>query len=244
MNAITMNQVSLKLDGFQLEPMTLEIPKGHITALIGRNGAGKTTLFKLIQGVYQDFEGTLKILNMTYQNDELAIRNQLSVVYDSVIINPKVKPIKLLNLTKSMTSSFDDVLFEDMVKNLDIDLQKPFKDQSLGMKGKINFALSLASNKDILLLDEPFNGIDPVYKKKIVQYIQGYLESESHTVIISSHHVGDLERIADHIMILNEGQVIAFDDKETLIESMQKTMTSPSASLEDIFIHLIGDYHV
>ncbi len=243
MNAISMNQVSLTLDGFQMHPITLDIPRGHLTALIGRNGAGKTTLFKLIHGVYPRFEGTLKLLSMTYKEDEKAIRNQLGVMYDSLYLNIKLKPLKLLSLTKSMTPSFDDALFEEMVDTLDIDLHKPLKAQSLGMKRKFDFALTLASGKDILLLDEPFNGIDPIYKKRIIAYIQTYLENESHTVIVSSHQVSDLEKIADYIMVLDHGKIITFDDKETLMESMQKTQANPTLSLEDMFITMVGDSH-
>lgn len=243
MNAIEMNHVALNLEGFEIKPINLQIPKGHLTALIIRNGSGKTTLFKLLHVVYPHFEGTLKIRSHTYLENERDIRESIAVMYDSMYLNPKFSPTKLLNLVKVMNPHFNDSLFNEMVKELDLDLNKPIKNQSLGMKRKLDFAFTLSSNRKILLLDEPFNGIDPVYKKKMVTYIQTYLESEENTVLLSSHQVGDLEKIADYIMIIDEGKLIAFNDKETLLETSQKTSLNKTYSLEDLFVEMVGNTH-
>lgn len=164
-------------------------------------------------------------------------------MYDSMFLNPKHSPIKLLNLIKAMSPDFNEVLFNQMVSDLDIELNKPLKHQSLGMKRKFDFALTLSSNKNLILLDEPFNGIDPVYKKIIIHYIQTYLEDESKTVMISSHHVLDLEKIADYIMIIDQGKVLAFNDKESLMENAQISKFNPKLSLEDVFVEMVGNHN-
>jgi ABC-2 type transport system ATP-binding protein len=184
------------------------------------------------------------------------IRQHLGVMYDSLYLNPKFKPIKIVELEKEMHPTFNQTLFDQMVSDLNIDLFKPFKYQSLSMKRKFDVALSLSLGKDIIFLDEPFNGVDPVYKKIITQYIQKYMEDENHTVIISSHQVIDLEKIADYILILDQGEVLVFEEKETLLDGY-KGLNHPfkkgtqegldnlgskhiRATLEEVFIHLVG----
>lgn len=260
MNAIEMHDVSLTVNDFSIHPVRLDIPKGSIIACIGRNGAGKTTLFQLLHGVYSQFNGHLSIGGMSYPTDERTIRESMAVMYDSAYLNPNLKPWKLKALEEALIPTFDAALFNALSDALGLDLEKRIRNQSLGMKRKLDFALALARNPQLLLLDEPFNGIDPVAKKTLIHWIQAYMEDESHTVIISSHQVDDLEKIADYIMIIDHGKIVVFEDKETLLESYgyltDETQAGPHtiteipadfkgtkrpASLEDIFIHLVGD---
>ena len=256
MNAITLNKLELRLDGFSLKPSNIAIPQGHITALIGKNGAGKTTLFKTLHGLYHHYTGQMSILGMTYRNHEKEIRTKMGVMYDALTTNPNVLPQKILQLTRAFYPGFDNSLFDDMVQRLDIKLDQRLRKQSLGMQRKFIFALTLATRKEILLLDEPFNGIDPIYKKIMMEYIQTLMENDTQTVIISSHQVDDLEKISDYVMIMDKGTIKLNENKESLLESyafspetkiIEKTSNPSQAhqypvSLEDIFVHLVGGH--
>jgi ABC-2 type transport system ATP-binding protein len=228
MNGIRTEHLNARIGTFDLEDITMTVPKGTIMGLLGRNGAGKTTLFKTINGTMLMRSGVLEVDGKTYENDEKAIRNILSVVYDTVNVNPYSTGKRLFNYAKDWFSSFDEAFFDEMVRMFDIDLKKRISALSLGAQKKLVLALALARRPKVLLLDEPLIGIDPIDKRKMTELIQSYMEDEDNTVVISSHQVEDLEKISDAITIIDDGKILLSEDKETLLERYVKVAVGPS----------------
>ncbi|MGE4321115.1 MAG: ATP-binding cassette domain-containing protein [Acholeplasmataceae bacterium] len=218
MNSIEMDHVYSNIGNFELKDINLNIPKGNIIGVVGKNGAGKTTLFKTINGSYIQTSGKLSIHQMSYQNYEKQIKEILSVVYDTFNVNPYAK-IKMIKKTyQKIHPHFNVDIFDTLTDKYHIDLNKRIKSFSFGEIRKFMLILALSTQPKILLLDEPFIGIDPIDKKEFIDLLQTYMENEDHTMMISSHQVEDIEKIADYILFINQGEIILFEDKETLLD--------------------------
>jgi ABC-2 type transport system ATP-binding protein len=218
MNGIELQGVQAKIGTFELKGIDLVVPKGSVLGLLGRNGAGKTTLFKTMNGTYLKQDGLLKIYGKTFEEDEEGIRMNLSIVYDTYNINPLTKGKKLLKYDRIWFPGFDDRLFEQLKKTFKLDPDIRIHKMSLGMQKKWLLSLALAKQPKVLLLDEPMIGIDPMDREVMFKEIQTYMENEDHTLVISSHYVEDVERIADYIAMMNDGKIVLFSEKEALLD--------------------------
>lgn len=219
MNSIELTKVYAQLDHFELSDITLAIPKGAIVGLVGRNGAGKTTLIKTFMGARFVSQGGIKIHGLTYKEDEKAIREQIAVVYDVFNVNPLTKGKRLLKVYKSAHPKFDEEVFNHIQNTFDLAMQTPISKLSLGMQKKLMIAFALAVKPKVLLLDEPTIGIDPIDKAEVIRMMQTYMENEENTLILSSHYIEDVERISDYICFIDQGKIVLFEDKETLLSS-------------------------
>lgn len=218
MNGIEIQGMRARIGSFELENIDLVVPKGSILGLLGRNGAGKTTLFKTMNGTYLKQEGLMKIDGKTFEEDERDIRMNLAIVYDTYHLNPLTKGKKLLKYDRIWFPGFDDALFEDLKKTFRLDPGIRMQNMSLGMRKKWLLSLALARKPKVLLLDEPMIGIDPIDREVMFKAIQTYMEDERHTLVLSSHYVEDVERIADYIAMLDDGKIVLFAEKEDLMD--------------------------
>ena len=219
MNSIELKGLYASIDDFKLKDINLVIEQGTIIGVLGKNGAGKSTLFKTILGTYLKDKGELYINNKTYETDELNIRRELVLIHDTNNLNPYTKGKRLLKYHKAYFPDFDETYLKQQAEKMNVSLNTRIQKLSLGMQKKLLLLMGLARKPKVLLLDEPFIGIDPIDKKHMVREIQTYMEDETNTVIISSHYVEDLEKIADYIAIIDQGELKLFQDKESLLSS-------------------------
>lgn len=241
MNSIVTKNLCARIGNFELKNINMSIPKGAIVGLIGKNGAGKTTLFKTLNATYLKTSGEMKIEDMDYMNSEKDIRMTLAVVYDVFSGNPYAKVKLLKKIYKQSHPKFDIDLFEELINRFGIDYKKRVVNLSLGMQKKLMLILALSVHPTILLLDEPLIGIDPIDKQEFIKLIQAFMEDENHSIILSSHQVDDLQKIADYIMFINEGEIILFEEKETLIEKYRFVTLEKNDEREKLLIHPISN---
>jgi len=218
MYSIELKNVFARIETFELKDINLSIPKGSIIGLLGKNGAGKTTLFKTLMGTHLKYAGHLYINGLAYQSNEKEIRESMAIVHDTMNVNPFTKGKKLYTYNKMMYPSFDDQYFLSLCDELNIPLDKRMNIMSLGMQKKLSLAIALSLKPNILLLDEPFIGIDPIDKQKLMKHVQAFMEDEHRTVLISSHYVEDIEKISDYIAIIDNGEVKLFQDKDAMLD--------------------------
>jgi ABC-2 type transport system ATP-binding protein len=218
MNSIVTKNLHAEIGDFELQDINLSIPEGSIIGLIGRNGAGKTTLFKTLNGTYLKTSGEIKIAGMDYADSEKEIRMSMAVVYDVFTGNPYARVKFLRKIYMQSHPMFDVVLFDELIDKFGIDVKKRVVNLSFGMQKKLMLILALSVHPTILLLDEPLIGIDPIDKNEFIKLIQAYMENDKHSIILSSHQVDDLQKIADYIMFINNGKIVLFENKETLLE--------------------------
>ena len=221
MNAIFVDNLSKtypagKEPGFSFGPVSLTLPEGAIMGLIGENGAGKTTLMKLILGLRRPDAGTVSVLGG--QPGDASVKEQLGVVLDEPGIPACLTPRQLGKVLRRVYRSWDDGCYERYLGSLELPENKPFSDFSKGMKMKLSIAAALSHHPRLLILDEPTSGLDPVVREDVLELFSDFTRDPSHSILISSHIVGDLEKLCDYTAFLHRGKLLLCEEKDRLLE--------------------------
>ena len=189
-----------------LDDVTIIVPKGTIHGIIGENGAGKTTLIKAVTGIHTVDEGSV-----TYDGQEIyennKIKQKIGYVADQ---NQYFKGYKLNNLLEFFDKTYDDFSkekFHEYNKEMGLDLNKKVRQLSKGMQMRLSIMINLALNPDLLVLDEPTSGLDAMAKQKVLEWVVEEVEKRDLTVLISSHHLSELEKLCDAITIIEHGKI-------------------------------------
>ena len=224
-NGLEIKDLTVDLGGFKLDNINLEIKKGAITGLIGKNGAGKTSLIKTIMRQYNDSCGKILYNGKSFAENEVEILSKIACVFDAPHFNTFIKPKKLVKIYQSFYPSFDLQKYNALMEKFNLPPDRRITKYSLGMQRKYCLILALCQGADILILDEPTSGIDPYDRGEVVSLIQEFMLDESKTVLFSTHITEDLDKIADYIVMMDEGKVTLNEDKETLAERYRIVQT-------------------
>ena len=189
---------------FSLDHLNFKVPYGSVMGLIGENGAGKTTTLKLILNLMRRDAGTIKLFGLDNIRDEGAIKQQIGVVFDENHFHELFSPADIAKILRSLYQKWDDNLFQQYLRRFQLPADKPIKTYSRGMKVKLSIASALAHHPKLLLLDEPTSGLDPVVRDEILSIFFDFIQDEEHTILMSSHITGDLEKIADYVTFLHQ----------------------------------------
>lgn len=220
-NAIEINNLVVRFESFTLDVDRLAIPKGYVTGIIGRNGAGKTTLIRSILSLYKEIRGDIKILDMTMKKEDLKIKDRIGYVSDTFLFPKNYSAAKIGKTIGLFYSRYDDALYYQLLKRLDIDPKKKAQDCSQGTQAKLSLVFALACHPDLLILDEPTAHLDPVARRQVLDLLYENMQQEENTILFSTHITSDLDRIADYILHIEEGKVNFLLSKEELLEDYQ-----------------------
>lgn len=208
--------ISKKYKKFELQPTSIEIDKGEIVALIGENGAGKSTLIKCMCGVIDADEGQLEVDDQVVKKLDdvlvLGFMNQDQNVYNEIKIRD------LTNFVKDvMKKKFDQEVYYYYFKDVfHLDDDYKMKELSTGMKVKYFLSLELAKNPDLLVLDEPTPGLDPIVRDEVLDILRCVAKEKNTSVLFSSHITEDIEKIADRVIFINNGRIVLQGDKKEI----------------------------
>lgn len=219
MNGIEINNLTVDFGNFKLDNINLNIKKGCITGLVGRNGAGKSTLIKTIMRQQEANLGSILYNGLKFAGNEPQVMNSLACVFDTPHFNMSVKPAKLLKLYKAIYPDFDEAKYFNLMAKFNLPHDLKISKYSYGMQRKYCIILALCRKSDILILDEPTSGVDPFDRSEVVGLIQDYMMDENHTVLFSTHITEDLDKIADYIVMMENGAITMDEEKITLTES-------------------------
>ncbi|WP_195267298.1 ABC transporter ATP-binding protein [Eubacterium sp. 1001713B170207_170306_E7] len=226
-NAIEIKNLSKHYSGFSLKDVSFSLPSGSIMGFIGENGAGKTTTIKALLGLIRPDSGTLQILGRDTSKDEKDIKKNLGVVFADQNFPDDLRPPEITKIMGNIYKTWDKALFENYLSRFRLPLDKRLKDLSKGMKMKLSIAAALSHRPRLLILDEATSGLDPVVRNEILDIFQEFIEDEDHSILMSSHITSDLERIADYITFIHDGQILFSEPKDTLIEDHGIVKCSP-----------------
>lgn len=218
-NAIEIKGVSKAYRDFTLDNLTLSLPEGSIMGLIGENGAGKSTTIKLIMNAVLPDSGSIEVLGRDNKGPEFAAaKEDIGVVLDEAYF-PVSLNCKNVNTIMGLTyKKWDSDKYFGYVRKFALPENKPFKDFSRGMKMKLAIAAALSHEPKLLVLDEATGGLDPIVRDEILDIFNDFTRDESHSVLISSHIVSDLEKICDYIAFLHRGRLMFVEEKDLLYE--------------------------
>lgn len=215
-NAVRIEGLCKSFGGFGLKDVDLEIPRGYIVGLIGENGAGKTTLIKCITGVNNIDAGRIALFD---REDGTVNVGEIGIVFDECHFFQQMDGSQIGRLMSSIFDSWDPSRYSELMSRFGIDPAKRIKDYSRGMRMKIQVAVALSHDPDLLIMDEATAGLDPAARDELLDIVMDYMRDERHTVLMSSHITSDLERIADYIVFIHEGRIILNDTKDSILEN-------------------------
>lgn len=212
-NLLEVNNLYKKIKGKQiLRGVSFNLEKGKVLGIMGPNGQGKTTLLNIIQGFLKIDNGEIKINGNNLSFDT---KKDISYLQDKNIFNNYMKIKDAINLYSNFFGDFDKSKMDYYLEFMNLDKKVKIKDLSKGMIEKFNLSLTLSRKTKLYLLDEPVSGVDPVSREKILDAIIENL-SEDSSMIITTHYIGELERIFDEVLFLGDGKVIESGDAEEL----------------------------
>ena len=216
--AIEIKNLVKKFDGFTVGPIDLSIPKGAIVGYIGQNGAGKSTSIKLLLGLLKKDLGEIKILGYDNPNS-IELKDKIGVVFDDLLVPEEMTLVDLEKFCSRVYSKWDRDFFYQLKKKFNLSEKQVVKSYSRGMRMKLSMAVALSHNAEILILDEATSGLDPIVREEILDFLLDFMQDENHTILISSHILSDLEKVADYIAFINDGKVLFVEAKDELKEN-------------------------
>ena len=205
---LEMKHVTKTFDGFKaLDDLNLTVPRGAIYGLVGPNGAGKSTAIRILTGVYRPTEGSVSMENAPiYENS--AVKTRIGYIPDDIFYFPSATLEDMRKFYKGIYPSFDDALFERLYEIFNLPRKSPIRRFSKGMQKQAAFHLAICCRPDVLILDEPVDGLDPVMRRQVWSLILSDVAQHETTVLISSHNLRELEDICDHVGIMDHGKML------------------------------------
>ncbi len=208
-----------------LKNVSLNIEKGSIYGLLGSNGAGKTTLLKILAGIYKQDQGVAKINNQNvFENKE--IKEKVIFISDALYFFGQYSIKDMARFYKNIYSRWNEERFKQIEQIFNINVHKKIHRLSKGMQRQVAFWLSLSIMPDVMILDEPIDGLDPVMRQKVKNLLIQEVAEREMTVLISSHNLRELEDLCDHIGILHKGSMILQKDLDDLKSDIHKVQVA------------------
>ncbi len=216
--AIEIKDLVKTFDSFKLGPVNLTVPKGTIVGYIGQNGAGKSTTIKLLLGLLRKDSGEIRLLENGNPNS-VELKDKLGVVFDDCLLPEEMTLIDTEKFCSRVYSKWDKNKFYGFIGKFDLPQKKMIKNYSRGMKMKFSMAVALSHNAELLILDEATSGLDPIIREDILDLLLDFMQDENHTILISSHILSDLEKVADYIAFIHDGKILFMETKDELKEN-------------------------
>lgn len=216
-NAIVLQEAKKRMDGFMFGPIDLAIPKGYITAIVGPNGSGKSTLFHVLMNLQQLDSGKMTILEHQYPADDVVLKERIGYMpgeYET--IDESMTGLQAIKLIKPYYRRWDEQQYERLIRRFQVDVRQKLSKMSKGMRQRFSFVQTLSASPDLLLLDEPSSGLDPLAWGEMMDEIHRFMEQPERTVVIATHTIEEVRRLADYVVFMYMGQMIGFYEKDRL----------------------------
>jgi ABC-2 type transport system ATP-binding protein len=228
---------------FALDAVSFSLPPGNIMGFVGQNGAGKTTTIRCILNMARKDGGEIRVFGLDNVRDELAIKQDLAVVFDEVFFVDTWRVKDVERSVGGFYAGWDGAAFDAHVKRFELSPDKRVKELSRGMKLKLMLAVAMSHGAKLLILDEPTSGLDPVARDELLGVLKEYVADGERSVFFSTHITSDLERIADRITLIDHGRIFYTGTKDGLLERFRdldgsKGGRTEPPSIDEILVHV------
>ena len=206
-------------DGIVVSDVSFELNRGDYVCIVGENGAGKTSLLHMLLGLYRPDSGTVRIDGKIYEENEKEIRQQTGIVLAEDLLHPAFSLLQNGRYYGSFYNGYEEVCFVEKLKQYHLDPREKFGHLSKGQKLKCQFAFALACHPAYLFLDEPVANFDPEFKKQFFADLCAFIGDGERTAVLSTHETEDLDRLADYLIFMKEGEAVIASDMEKFRDS-------------------------
>ena len=215
---IRVQNLTKRFEGFALEGVSFGVPRGAVVGFIGENGAGKSTTIKSILGLIRPDGGSIEVFGKDVGSLTKEERGRLGAVLGDGKLPENLTAKDLDGVFRHIFARWDAAAFFAYLDRFALPRGKKIKDFSRGMRQKFALAVALSHGADVLVLDEPTAGLDPVARDEILDILYDFMQDERRSVLISSHIVSDLEKLCDYIAFIHRGRLVFFEEKDALYE--------------------------
>lgn len=222
---IKVDKLCKKYSAFELKDVSFAVGKGKIVGFIGRNGAGKTTTIKSMLGFVHPDKGSVSFFGKEFSENELELKQKIGYVSGGFGFYPNKKIKTISAVTSSFYENWNSSVYEEYMSKFKLDENKTPSQLSEGMKVKYSIVLALSHKAQVLILDEPTSGIDPVSRDEILDIFLD-LQENGVTIFFSTHITSDLEKCADEILYIQNGRIISSGIMKSLVESYKTIFLS------------------
>ncbi len=205
-------------DSFSLKDVSFSLPEGCITGFIGINGAGKTTTLRSILGLARGVTGNVRFFGMDMGKNEKQIKDRIGVVLDSGGFYEDLSLDEMKRILAPAYSSWCEQDYQSYLERFSLNPKEKIKNLSRGMKVKYALALALSHKAELLIMDEPTSGLDPLSRIQLLNVLRDYMEQGGKGVLFSTHITSDLDKIADMLIMINEGRIVFQEEKDQLMD--------------------------
>ncbi|HJC10611.1 MAG TPA: ABC transporter ATP-binding protein [Candidatus Blautia merdigallinarum] len=205
-------------DSFSLKDVSFSLPEGCITGFIGINGAGKTTTLRSILGLAKGVTGSIRFFGMDMEENEWQIKDRIGVVLDSGGFYEDLSLNEMKKILAPAYSSWCEEDYRSYLERFSLNPKEKIKNLSRGMKVKYALALALSHKAELLIMDEPTSGLDPLSRSQLLNVLRDYMEQGGKGVLFSTHITSDLDKIADMLIMINQGRIVFQGEKDALMD--------------------------
>ena len=205
-------------DSFSLKDVSFSLPEGCITGFIGINGAGKTTTLRSILGLARGVTGNVRFFGMDMGKNEKQIKDRIGVVLDSGGFYEDLSLDEMKKILAPAYSSWCEPDYQSYLERFSLNPKEKIKNLSRGMNVKYALALALSHKAELLIMDEPTSGLDPLSRIQLLNVLRDYMEQGGKGVLFSTHITSDLDKIADMLIMINEGRIVFQEEKDQLMD--------------------------
>lgn len=215
---VSLDGVTKSFSRFTLEPMSLELEPGYVVAVVGPNGSGKSTLFRMLMNLVHPDDGEMRLFGGRYPEDEVGIKRKIGYVPETAVGHDEMNARELGSFVAHWYPTWNARRYDELLREFEIDADQRFARLSKGQQRRLSFAVAIACGPELLLLDEPTDGVDPFARRTMLQEISAFLEGGDRTVLFATHVMEEIRRLADYIVFLHKGRFLGFYEKDALLE--------------------------
>lgn len=225
---------------FSLTDVTFSLPEGCITGFIGINGAGKTTTLRTLLGLAKRNSGNIQFFGLDMEKNERQIKDRIGVVLDDGCFYDELSLAEMKIIISSAYTTWSEQDFKRYMDMFSLDPKKKINTLSKGMKMKYALALALSHNAELLIMDEPTSGLDPLIRSQLLKVLTEYMENGGKGVFFSTHITSDLDKIADMLIMINNGRIIFQEEKDFLLDTYRIVKGDVKALTDDVRKHFLS----
>ena len=201
--------------------------------LIGHNGAGKTTLLNSILNLVRPDNGEIRVFGMDHRLEEAAVRSRIGFVHEVPTFYASLSVQRAASVVAPFYPTWNETTFREVAGEFDLDLGKRLGHLSQGMRTRFALAVALSHGAELLLLDEPSSGLDPAFRRDLLEYLSGVIQGGLASVLFSTHITSDLDRIADFVTFLRQGQAVFSTTREEVLDRWYLIKGGPDLMAEE-----------
>ena len=221
-----------------LASVSLDLPRGAVYGLVGANGAGKTTLIKHLLGLLRAERGSVRVFGLDPVADPVAVLSRIGYLSEENDLPGWMRVDELMRYTRAFYPAWDDGYAEALRQRFALDPGATVKSLSKGQKARLGLLIALAYRPELLVLDEPSSGLDPIVRREILGAVIRTMADQGRTVLFSSHLLDEVEAVADHVTMIHLGRIVVSGPLDEIRESHRIDGRVPS--LDEIFVARVG----